>query len=216
MCVACVDAPDFLSVLSSSRSSSCSALCPGFGSIYTSVEAGHRTWQVQDAPFSGYSTVDDSHYRRVSLDCHDFRFVAFRWSQIHSVGTGDRSTCNHGGNHYSAWGIGWNSLDWDSRVLLHWDGKTLTDYKDHTGYIFSIMEARDKTIWIGRGHAGDNDGPLCQVLGPSLRCHGANEGIRSSFISEMAQDTNGEFLLGTINTIIRWTPELVSTGHESS
>ena len=170
-------------------------------------QAGHRTWHVEDAPFSGTPLVmtrTTDGYLWIATTAGLLRFDGVRFTPWEQA-TGQPAIAAgiitlRGASDGTLW-IG------TAGSLLHWDGKTLTNYRDHTGYIFSIMEARDKTIWIGRGHAGDNDGPLCQVLGPSLRCHGANDGIRSSFISEMAQNTNGEFLLGTINTIIRWTPE---------
>jgi len=180
-------------------------------------QAGHRAWQVQDAPFSGTPlemtrTTDGYLWIATTSGLVRFDGVRFtRWEQA----TGQPAITAgiialRGASDGTLW-IG------TAGFLLHWDGKTLITYKDHTGYIFSIMEAHDKTIWIGRGHAGDKDGPFCQVLGRSLRCHGASEGIHSSFVSEMAQDTNGDFLLGTINTIIRWTPhssQLVTNHHK--
>src|SRR5580698_4108376 len=169
-------------------------------------QAGHRVWRVQDAPFSGSPLVmtrTTDGYLWIGTTTGLVRFDGVRFTPWEQA-TGQPAITSgiialRGASDGTLW-IG------TAGVLFHWDGKTLTTYKDHTGYIFSVMEAHDKTIWIGRGHAGDNEGPLCQVLGSSLHCHGVNEGIHSSFISEMTQDTNGDLLLGTINTILRWTP----------
>jgi signal transduction histidine kinase/ligand-binding sensor domain-containing protein len=169
-------------------------------------QAGHRTWQVQDALFSGMPlamTRTTDGYLWIATTSGLMRFDGIRftpWEQATGQPAITAGIINlRGVSDGSLW-IG------TARSLLHWDGNTLTNYSDHTGNIFSIMEARDKTIWIGRGHAGDNDGPLCQVLANLLHCYGASAGIHSSFISEMTQEPNGEFLLGTINSIIQWTP----------
>jgi signal transduction histidine kinase/ligand-binding sensor domain-containing protein len=179
------------------------------------TQAGHRDWRVQDAYFSGsplFMTRTTDGYLWIATTSGLVRFDGVRFTPWEQA-TGQPAIT--AGISYLR-GASDGTL-WIGTVgsLLHWDGKSLRDYGNHTGAIFCIMEARDKTIWIGRGHAGDNDGPLCQVLGPSLRCHGANDGIHTSFISEMAQDANGEFLLGTINTIIQWTPHStrVATNH---
>ncbi len=169
-------------------------------------QAGHRVWRVQDAPFSGTPIVmtrTTDGYLWIGTTSGLVRFDGVRFTPWEQA-TGQPAITSgiialRGASDGTLW-IG------TAGFLLHWDGKTLTKYTDHTGYIFCIMEAHKKTIWIGRGHAGDNEGPLCQALGSSLHCHGANEGIHSSFVSEMTQDTNGDLLLGTINTIIRWTP----------
>ena len=169
-------------------------------------QAGHRAWKVQDAPFSGTPMVmtrTTDGYIWIATTSGLVRFDGVRFTPWEQATGQPAITLGiialRGASDGTLW-IG------GAGFLYHWDGKTLTTYADHKGYIFCIMEARDKTIWIGRGHAGDDEGPFCQALGSSLHCHGANEGIHSSFISEMTQDTNGDFLLGTINTIIRWTP----------
>jgi len=169
-------------------------------------QAGHRAWQVQDAPFSGAPlamTRTTDGYLWIAMTSGLVRFDGVRftpWEQATGQPAITAGIINlRGASDGTLW-IG------TARSLLHWDGKTLKNYGDHAGNIFSIMEARDKTIWIGRGHAGDNDGPLCHVLLHSLHCYGASAGIHSSFISEMTQEPNGEFLLGTINSIIQWTP----------
>jgi ligand-binding sensor domain-containing protein len=180
-------------------------------------QAGHRAWQVQDAPFSGTPlamTRTSDGYLWIAMTSGLVRFDGFRFTPWEQA-TGQPEIkagiiTLRGASDGTLW-IG------TARSLFHWDGETLTNYGDHTGNIFSIMEARDKTIWIGRGHSGDNDGPLCHVSAHSLQCYGASAGIHSSFISEMTQEANRDFLLGTINTIIQWTPDssrLVTNHHK--
>ena len=170
-------------------------------------QAAHTAWRVQDNFYSGIpqalaQTQDGYLWIGTTTGLARFDGLQFvSWEQV----TGEPSLSSGvlsllGASDGALW-IG------TERGLLRWDGKHLQEYKDHTGHIFDIIETADHAIWIGRGRSGDSDGPLCQVRGATLSCHGATEGLHSSFASTIAQDEAGAFWIGTVSELIRWTPQ---------
>ncbi len=61
--------------------------------------------------------------------------------------------------------------------LSHWRSQDLTNYLTGQGYINSIVEDRNGTVWITRTAFNDTLGPLCQVIEIGTRCYGKAEGI---------------------------------------
>ena len=63
--------------------------------------------------------------------------------------------------------------------------------------IRSVIEARDGNIWVTRIRIRDGKGPLCEVIGSELRCHGAEAGIPERYATALAEDGTGAKWFGS-------------------
>jgi ligand-binding sensor domain-containing protein len=80
--------------------------------------------------------------------------------------------------------------------LSHWTGRQLADIPvDSTG-IWSIVESRSGSVWIPR--------PFCQVMGIELQCHRRPDGAPFEHGDSLAQDTAGNFWIGSDIDLVRW------------
>jgi signal transduction histidine kinase/ligand-binding sensor domain-containing protein len=97
--------------------------------------------------------------------------------------------------------------------LARWSNGTLTNYSDDRGHINSILEDQEGHVWIARTRVVDGKGPLCEVVGPRLRCYGKADGIEEAQGQTLALDSSGSLWLGSDGALTRWTPGLVRTYH---
>ena len=88
--------------------------------------------------------------------------------------------------------------------LAHLKDGELINYVDGLGRINAILEDRDGTVWIARSRVHDAAGPLCQVVGAKLRCHGEAEGIKSPYAETLVNDSDGNLWIGSSDVLIRW------------
>lgn len=90
--------------------------------------------------------------------------------------------------------------------LARWKNQTLTNFTDAPGRINAILEDRDGTVWMGRSRILDKKGPLCQVTGASLRCHGDAEGFdfTTSGVEPLAEDPQGGLWVGTVRGVCHY------------
>jgi ligand-binding sensor domain-containing protein len=88
--------------------------------------------------------------------------------------------------------------------LSRWRNHQLTNYSTERGIATAIVQARDGTIWIELSDPTGKTGPLCQVIGTGMRCHGKDEGIPADIYTPLAQDSQGNFWLGGGATLVGW------------
>lgn len=100
--------------------------------------------------------------------------------------------------------------------LARWSSGTLTNYSNALGHINSILEDHEGHVWIARTRVKDGKGPLCEVVGPKLRCYGQADGIGEAQAQALALDSSGRFWIGSNGALTQWTPKSAQTFHPSS
>ena len=91
-----------------------------------------------------------------------------------------------------------------STNLAHLQNGNLTDYLGADGRVNSVVQSHDGRIWITRSRVRDDKGPLCEVKGTELRCYGKADGIPSPYAVPLAEDSEGNLWIGSVNLLIRW------------
>ena len=59
-----------------------------------------------------------------------------------------------------------------------------------------LIEDRKGRIWAARSRIRDNKGPLCEVEGAQVHCHGEHDGLGCRFGNVLAQDNSGTVWVG--------------------
>jgi ligand-binding sensor domain-containing protein len=90
--------------------------------------------------------------------------------------------------------------------LSHWVKQDLINYQAGRRLISSILEDRNGTVWVTRTRPLDQAGPLCQVIGTGMRCHGKADGIPFSEGAALVEDALGNLWLGSSTGLVRWKP----------
>jgi ligand-binding sensor domain-containing protein len=164
----------------------------------------HTAWRIQDGVFEGIprhlaQTTDG--YLWIGTTSGLVRFDGVRFvpwippegqqlpsSRINSLlGTPD-------GSLWVGTGVG----------LSRWQDHQLTNYSSERGIVTAIVQDRDGTIWIELSDPTGKTGPLCQVIGTGMRCHGKDDGIPADIYTPMAEDSKGKFWLGGGATLVGW------------
>ena len=71
--------------------------------------------------------------------------------------------------------------------------------------IGNIIEDHAGKIWVTRYRVPEGEGPLCQVVDRGLRCYGKADGIPLRYGLGLAEDSHGDFWLGS-TVVCRWKP----------
>jgi ligand-binding sensor domain-containing protein len=163
----------------------------------------HTAWRTQDgivrgAPSAIAQTTDG--YVWIGTQNGLVRFDGVRFVQWTPRG-GERLSSSIvsllAGRDGSLWiGTGAN--------LAHLKDGDLTNYLDASGRINSIVEDHNGTIWIARSRVHDTAGPLCEVTGTKLRCHGRADGITAPYAVPLVEDSGGNLWIGSTKALIRW------------
>jgi ligand-binding sensor domain-containing protein len=95
--------------------------------------------------------------------------------------------------------------------LARWRNGELTNYRDPTETIMSILEDRAGTIWIARANISDTKGPLCKVTDTGLRCYGRDDGVAIPYAVTLANDNLGNVWLAGGPMVSRWQPGSAGT-----
>jgi ligand-binding sensor domain-containing protein len=164
---------------------------------------GHTAWRIQDGVFSGApnaiaQTTDG--YLWIGTQNGLIRFDGVRfvpWVPLKGKLLSSGIFSLLAGTDGGLW-IG------TSTNLAHLQNGILTNYLDADGRVNSIVQGHDGRIWITRSRVHDDKGPLCEVKGPSLRCHGKADGIPSPYAVPLAEDSEGNLWIGSVNLLIRW------------
>ena len=67
-----------------------------------------------------------------------------------------------------------------------------------------IIEDRTGRIWAARSRIRDNNGPLCEVQGTRVQCHGDHDGLGCRFGNALAQDKSGTIWVGDLGRVCSW------------
>ena len=164
---------------------------------------GHTAWRIQDGVFNGppnaiAQTTDG--YLWIGTQNGLIRFDGVRfvpWVPRKGKPLSGGIFSLLAGTDGSLW-IG------TSTNLAHLQNGNLTNYSNADGRINSIVKSHDGRIWITRSRVHDDKGPLCEVKDTSLRCYGKADGITAPYAVPLAEDTEGNLWIGSVNLLIRW------------
>jgi signal transduction histidine kinase/ligand-binding sensor domain-containing protein len=172
---------------------------------------GHTAWRIEDGVFAGMpnaiaQTTDG--YLWIGTQAGLMRFDGVRFvlwqppegSELPS----SRINSLLGARDGSLW-IG------TSMGLASWQNGNLTNYRDATGSIMSILEDRADTIWVARANLSDTNGPLCKVTNTGVRCYGRDDGLALPFSVTLAIDVLGNVWAAGGAMVSRWQTSSVDT-----
>jgi len=87
--------------------------------------------------------------------------------------------------------------------LSSWKDGKLTQYREVAGsYVISLLEDRERTIWVGVSEA--SKGRLCAIRGGKVECYGA--GTFGNFVGALYQDHKGSLWGSSATGLWRWAP----------
>jgi ligand-binding sensor domain-containing protein/signal transduction histidine kinase len=180
---------------------SCFAIDPG----KQITQFAHTAWRIQDGYFSGVATAivqTKDGYIWIGTEGGLLRFDG-----THFVEWNPPDGKQLSGGVYSLLAGSDGSL-WigTGTHLARLKGGHLIHYLDNPGRINSILEDSTGTVWITRSRVHDAAGPLCQVAGTNLQCHGMGDGITPSYAAPLIRDDAGNFWIGSSGTLTRWKP----------
>jgi signal transduction histidine kinase/ligand-binding sensor domain-containing protein len=88
--------------------------------------------------------------------------------------------------------------------LSRWHNDHLINYVSEQGVVTSIVQARNGTVWIEFSDPTGRVGPLCQIIGNGMRCHGKDDGIPDGIYTPLAEDSHGNLWLGGSTALVGW------------
>jgi signal transduction histidine kinase/ligand-binding sensor domain-containing protein len=170
----------------------------------------HTAWRLQDGYLSGIpaSIVQSSDgYLWIGTQGALFRFDGVRFVQWNAPA----------GQKLPSDNINYLAPDKDgglwigtSSGLAHWTGKELISFAPG-GRVNQVVLDPQGNPWIVRARTHDNLGPLCEVVGAGLECHGVPDGIPINYAGQLAQDAMGNFWIGATDKLVRWRPRSSTT-----
>jgi signal transduction histidine kinase/ligand-binding sensor domain-containing protein len=87
--------------------------------------------------------------------------------------------------------------------LASWNNGKLTQYPEvGAGFITSLLEDREGTVWAGELGA---TGRLCSIQNGSTQCYG-QDGAFGSFVWSLGEDSSGALWAGAESGLWRWKP----------
>jgi len=166
----------------------------------------HTAWRIQDGFFSGTPqaiTQTTDGYLWIGTEGGLVRFDGVRFvpwtapdgkplpsTRIHSL---------LGASDGSLW-IG------TSRGLANWNHLELVNISGPPAFVETILQDPGGTVWVTRSQVRDDSGPLCEVTGGALRCHGAGDGISFAYAQPLFRDALGNMWIGSSLGLCRWKP----------
>ncbi|PWT83471.1 MAG: hypothetical protein C5B57_06765 [Blastocatellia bacterium] len=185
------------------------------GSLPTSAQAAdpmrplsqyaHTAWRVQDGSLGGPPTAiaqTADGYLWIGTSTGLVRFDGVRFVPWTSRGTVPLMSSTSvysllGGRDGSLW-IGTGS----SLARLK-DGQ-LFSYTTGLGRINAVVEDDHGSVWTVRSRIRDDSGPLCQVSGAELRCHGRSDGITPRSATALVAAPDRTLWFGNSSALVRW------------
>jgi signal transduction histidine kinase/ligand-binding sensor domain-containing protein len=174
------------------------------------TQFAHTAWRIQDGFFSGAPTAiaqTKDGYIWIGTVAGLLRFdgVHFvEWNPPGAKQLSDGVFSLLGGSDGSLW------IGTGTHLARLKDGH-LIDYLGARGRINSILEDRSGTVWIARSRVHDAAGPLCEVAGEKLQCHGKGDGITPSYAGPLINDDAGNLWIGSSSVLTRWKAGLSET-----
>lgn len=165
----------------------------------------HTAWRIQDGFLNGIPTAvtqTSDGYLWIATQSGLIRFDGIRFTPWeppngeHLLST--RIDALLGARDGSLW-IG------TAGGLSHWQNNHLVNYADNPGIVPEILQTRVGAIWIVITPANTGFGPLCEVVGSQMRCHGESEGIPSGSYGALSEDKDGTFWLGGDTRLVGWS-----------
>jgi len=167
------------------------------------AQYGHTAWRIQDGVFDGAPNAiaqTKDGYLWIGTQNGLIRFDGVRfvpWVPVKGKLLSSGIYSLLAGSDGSLW-IG------TSTNLAHLEKGNLTNYLDADGRVNSIVQSQDGRVWITRSRVHDDKGPLCEVRGASLRCYGKANGIPPPYAMPLAEDSDRNLWIGSVNSLIRW------------
>jgi len=84
------------------------------------------------------------------------------------------------------------------------DGK-LVAITDHDGRYNAMIEDKQGSIWAARSRIRDRKGPLCEVRGSQVQCHGPDDGLGCRNGNVLAEDNTGTVWVGDEGKVCSWS-----------
>jgi len=167
----------------------------------------HTAWRIQDGDFSGAPhaiTQTKDGYLWIGTETGLLRFDGVRfvpWVAPAGKHLPSRKISSLlGANDGSLW-IG------TFRGVSHWKDGSLLDYPDAAGFIESILQDPQGTVWVVRSGVQDQKGGLCRIADSgAVRCYGPSDGIPFAYAQAIARDPSGNLWVGSSTGICQWNP----------
>jgi signal transduction histidine kinase/ligand-binding sensor domain-containing protein len=159
------------------------------------TQYAHTAWRVQEGVF-------DASPVSIAQTTDGFLWIGtlnglIRFDGVHFESWNDRLHELHISSALSLLGSSDGSLWIGTSVglaKLH-DGK-LSAVTNGDARYNSMIEDRKGRIWAARSRIRDNKGPLCEVEGTQVQCHGEHDGLGCQFGNIVAQDNSGTVWVG--------------------
>ncbi len=166
----------------------------------------HSAWRIQDGAFTGtpYAmTQTTDGYMWVGTEGGLVRFDGVRF--VPFVAPKDKRLPS--ASVYSLLGASDGSL-WigTGTGLARWKNDELFNYSAAPGFVESILQDAEGTVWMTRSRVRDDKGPLCRVTDRSLQCYGASDGIPFQYAQPLARDDLGNLWIGSSLGLCQWKP----------
>jgi len=168
------------------------------------TQYSHTAWRIQDGIFEGSpnaiaQTADG--YIWIGTDTGLVRFDGLHFVPWSDPKLKIQPSFSVYALQGSADGSLWVGTD---RGLAKLRDSVLTFLPGGPGRVNAIVEDNRGTIWMARSRVFDGNGPLCEVAGDALRCHGKKEGITCPYGNALAQDSAGFLWIAGVNEVCSW------------
>ena len=168
------------------------------------TQYSHTAWRSQEGTFSGSPlsiTQTTDGYLWVGTTSGLLRYDGARfesWKDSSGKSTAPASI-------YSLLGARDGSLWFGTDTsLVHVEAGTEKTLPGASGRVNSILEDHQGKVWMIRSRSQDPNGPLCEVQGSMLHCHGRSEGMNDSSGMALAQDSAGTLWFGGPEELCAW------------
>ena len=168
------------------------------------TQYAHTAWRIQDGIFEGTpnaiaQTADG--YLWIGTETGLVRFDGLRFVPWTDPKLKVQPSFSVYALQGSADGSLWVGTD---RGLAKLRDGVLTFLPGAPGRVNAIVEDNRGTIWMARSRVFDGNGPLCEVAGDALRCHGKREGIACPYGNALVRDNTGVLWIAGVNQVCNW------------
>jgi ligand-binding sensor domain-containing protein len=159
------------------------------------TQYAHTAWRLQDGVF-------DASPVSLAQTTDGFLWIGtlnglFRFDGAHFESWNDRVHETDACCAFALLGSSDGSL-WigTSRGLARLQAGKLSAVTKNDGRYNSIIEDHKGRIWAARSRMRDSKGPLCEIEGTQVQCHGQNDGLGCRYGNVVAADKGGAIWVG--------------------